>query len=683
MTKPSPAQPNLNSRRHRLPTAAAIAAWAVAFWLATPAPHSPAAAPEQGVPFDGAQSVAVVDEAGAFDLDAFSIGVWVNMRQTSGSQTFVNRGGAGELFTLYLFDNRVRMLVEYADGSYTHANVPAPAAGTWVHYLGTYDGEHIRLFVNGEEAAVTAAAGRIPESAAPLHIGALEPATRVLDGELDDVRIWNRALPAAEALAVARGGHTAPLREGLVAHWKADAIDGNTWAGAFEGAPAAKYWDEGVTVVADQRYPGYRGIWFTLGQFREHGDKYSGGLGTYTANHVPLAIHVPEVEKTFFVYGGSRGGERYLLAMASYYDHRTGLVPQPTIVHDKQGVDDPHDNPSIAIDEHGHIWVLISGRGSRRPGFIYRSLEPYSTEAFERTYQGEFTYPQAWWIEGRGFIHLNTKYTRGRELYFETSEDGRTWSDPVKLAGMRGHYQVSNQFGERIITAFMRHPQGSVDLRTDLYYAETSDMGRTWHTADGTELELPLEDPVGPALVRNYEAEDRLVYINDTQLDADGNPVIFYVTSAMYQPGPPGEPRYQAVARWDGSEWHFSKVSRTTHNYDVGSIFIEDDVWRVFAPAEPGPQRWGTGGEVAVWRSADKGETWTKERDVTRNSETNHHYVRRVVNAHDDFYAYWADGNPDELSPSYLYFSNKAGDRVWRLPYDMDEEHAAPEEVSW
>ena len=36
---------------------------------------------------------------------------------------------------------------------------------------------------------------------------------------------------------------------------------------------------------------GYRGIWFTLGQRSEHGDKYSGGLATYTAYHVPIAIH--------------------------------------------------------------------------------------------------------------------------------------------------------------------------------------------------------------------------------------------------------------------------------------------------------------------------------------------------------------------------------------------------------
>lgn len=47
---------------------------------------------------------------------------------------------------------------------------------------------------------------------------------------------------------------------------------------------------------------GYKGIWFTVGQFSEFGDKCSGGLGTYTANHIPVAIYSPEVNKTFFVY---------------------------------------------------------------------------------------------------------------------------------------------------------------------------------------------------------------------------------------------------------------------------------------------------------------------------------------------------------------------------------------------
>ena len=66
---------------------------------------------------------------------------------------------------------------------------------------------------------------------------------------------------------------------------------------------------------------------------------------------------------------------------------------------------------------------------------------------------------------------------------------------------------------------------------------------------------------------------------------------------------------------------------------------------------------------------------------MTAGSPFNHNYVRRPVNAHPDFYAFWADGDPDQLTPSHLYFANRTGDRVWRLPYDMADESAMPEEV--
>jgi hypothetical protein len=106
---------------------------------------------------------------------------------------------------------------------------------------------------------------------------------------------------------------------------------------------------------------GYKGIWFDLGQKSEFGSKYSGGLGTYTAKHHPLAVYAPAARKTFFVYGGTtRADARHLLAMVSYYDHRTKRVPKPVVVHDKQGVDDPHDNPSIQIDGAGHLWVFTT-----------------------------------------------------------------------------------------------------------------------------------------------------------------------------------------------------------------------------------------------------------------------------------------------------------------------------------
>ncbi|MCX7008626.1 MAG: hypothetical protein NTY53_15470, partial [Kiritimatiellaeota bacterium] len=67
------------------------------------------------------------------------------------------------------------------------------------------------------------------------------------------------------------------------------------------------------------RAEGYNPIWFTLGQFSKHGDKYSGGLGTYTANHDPMAVYAQQVDKTFFTYGGTIPGKRHLLIMASVF----------------------------------------------------------------------------------------------------------------------------------------------------------------------------------------------------------------------------------------------------------------------------------------------------------------------------------------------------------------------------
>jgi len=436
----------------------------------------------------------------------------------------------------------------------------------------------------------------------------------------------------------------------------------------------------GISAEPSKKDDGYRGIWFTLGQFSQYGDKYSGGLGTYTANHVPMAIYAPQVEKTFFVYGGAKDGKRHLLAMASYYDHRRKIVPRPTIVHDKQGVDDPHDNPSLAIDGKGHVWVFISGRARKRPGYIYRSVEPYQIDRFELISEREITYPQPRWIEGHGFLHLFTKYTRGRELYWSTSPDGREWAADRKFAGMGGHYQTTHQRGNRVITAFNMHPGGIVDKRTNLYFLQTDDLGRTWRNAQGEAVEVPLVDPKNPALVRDYQAEKRLVYIHDLDLDASGRLVIVYTTSAHFAPGPGGDPRWLTVARYTADGWQYAEVTHTVHNYSTGSLYLEsDDSWRIFGPTEPGPQRPGSGGEVAIWISKDQGRTWAKQRDVTRSSSLNHNYVRRPVDAHPDFYAFWADGNPDSLSPSHLYFTNKTGDRVWRLPYEMSGEEAVPE----
>jgi len=428
---------------------------------------------------------------------------------------------------------------------------------------------------------------------------------------------------------------------------------------------------------------GYKGIWYTIGQSSEYGYKYSGGLGTYTADHIPMSIYSEEADKTFFVYGGTTAeNEKHLLIMISYYDHKKGVVPKPVMVYDKKGVDDPHDNASIAIDDDGYIWVFISGRNVTRLGYIYKSTKPYRIDSFEKVYETVMTYPQPWWIKGKGFIHLFTKYTapntHGRELYWSVSKDGKQWSADKKLAGIEGHYQLSNIHNNKIVTVFNYHPGGSADKRTNIYMVQTDDMGNSWKTVDGRILETPLTDPHSDALVYDYESKKKLVYLNDLNFDKEGNPVILAIISRHFQPGPKGSPREWVTLHWKNAKWNIHTVCESSHNYDMGSLYITGDEWLVVGPTETGPQPYGTGGEIALWKSKDEGKSWKKIKDITSRSPRNNSYVRRPLNAHSDFFAYWADGNADEFSRSVLYFTNKKGNKVWQLPYDMKNDFEKP-----
>ncbi|MGB3587363.1 MAG: BNR-4 repeat-containing protein [Tunicatimonas sp.] len=431
----------------------------------------------------------------------------------------------------------------------------------------------------------------------------------------------------------------------------------------------------------NQQLDGYKGIWFTLGQFYEYGDKYSGGLGTYTAKHKPLAIYAEEVNRTFFVYGGTTGeDDRYLLCMIGSFNHANSTVTKPVVVYDKQGVDDPHDNPSLLIDPEGYLWVFISGRNTRRPGFKYRSDQPYDISGFTQVTQEEMTYPQPWPIEGKGIFHFFTKYTGVRELYYETSPDGQTWTEDRKLAGIigegeekAGHYQVSGHYGGKVATFFSRHPNGNVDRRTSLHYLQSTDFGETWTTADGEPVETPVTDVDSPARVIDYESQGKNVYLKDMSFDADGNPVALYLTSGGHEPGPDNNPREWRVSHYDGSGWQTSVITTSGHNYDMGSLWIDGNRWTVIAPTVDGPQRHGAGGEVAIWVSINQGKSWSMQQQITQDSPRNHNYVRRVVNGQPPFQYFWADGNPGGITKSVMYFGDSEGN-TWQLPYEMSEE---------
>ncbi len=72
----------------------------------------------------------------------------------------------------------------------------------WHHVAGTFDGQTMKLYLNGREVAVAKAAGSLPAYSTPVVMGAYgnlpRSATYCLAGALDDVAVYSRPLSADE-----------------------------------------------------------------------------------------------------------------------------------------------------------------------------------------------------------------------------------------------------------------------------------------------------------------------------------------------------------------------------------------------------------------------------------------------------------------------------------------------------
>ncbi len=110
----------------------------------------------------------------------------------------------------------------YTTGDMALGGPSVLATNTWSHLAMTWDGLTIRMFVNGTQVASGALAGTAALSASPLRIGGNSVWGEWFAGLIDEVRIYNRALSAAEIAtdrdtAIAGGAGLLAARSALTA----------------------------------------------------------------------------------------------------------------------------------------------------------------------------------------------------------------------------------------------------------------------------------------------------------------------------------------------------------------------------------------------------------------------------------------------------------------------------------
>jgi fibronectin type 3 domain-containing protein len=154
--------------------------------------------------FDGVNDVVTVPDSNALDLSpGMTLEAWVKPTTVNDWRTVLLKERPGQLvYALYATGDNGRPLTEVAAGSQRDARgTAALPVGVWTHLAATYDASTLRLYVNGTQVASTAISGALQNSAGALKIGGNAIWGEYFSGLIDEVRVYERALSAAEIVA--------------------------------------------------------------------------------------------------------------------------------------------------------------------------------------------------------------------------------------------------------------------------------------------------------------------------------------------------------------------------------------------------------------------------------------------------------------------------------------------------
>jgi glucose/arabinose dehydrogenase len=155
----------------------------------------------QALSFNGTSNVVVVNDSASLDLTTgMTFEAWVRP-----SQTLSNWKAILQKQTDSYFLNANTAGNHVGSGGTFNGNCCGVVEGTsglpvnqWSHLASTYDGTTLRIYLNGTQVGSIAQTGSLEVNANPLRIGGDTYPNEFFPGLIDNLRIYNRALSAAE-----------------------------------------------------------------------------------------------------------------------------------------------------------------------------------------------------------------------------------------------------------------------------------------------------------------------------------------------------------------------------------------------------------------------------------------------------------------------------------------------------
>ena len=151
--------------------------------------------------FDGTNDLVKVPDSDALDLvgDTLTLSCWVK-RSSATSGNLIKKADASNGYRLWITaTGALQFEVLIGGTTKTVTSATTIPQNTWKHVAARYDGSALRVFIGGTiEAATTAATGSLAATTEALWLGYYDGTSHHLNGYLDDVSIYDRALSDAE-----------------------------------------------------------------------------------------------------------------------------------------------------------------------------------------------------------------------------------------------------------------------------------------------------------------------------------------------------------------------------------------------------------------------------------------------------------------------------------------------------
>ena len=146
--------------------------------------------------FNGEDAYAVVPDSTSLDVTtSMTIEAWIYIRSvdSSGWNNLVGHysyqsGEVNQGWLLRIGYGKLRFEIMDNFNNYTQASADAPL-NQWIHVAGTFDGEAIRLWVNGVKVDETLYSSIIGQAFTNLYMGMRHSSVYFFDGMIDEIRL--------------------------------------------------------------------------------------------------------------------------------------------------------------------------------------------------------------------------------------------------------------------------------------------------------------------------------------------------------------------------------------------------------------------------------------------------------------------------------------------------------------